>query len=128
MRRCRHAAGLLPAFSIAALMLGTPAWADDGGAALFKQQCGACHIIDNSGGKRQGPNLLGMFDRPIGSLEGFKYSKDLKASEDTWTPELLDKWLEKPKAVFKSTFMIYRQKKPEVRAKIITYLQSASKE
>ena len=127
MRRSRLAAGLLPAFIIAMLTLGSPAWAEDGGAALFKQQCGVCHLINNSYGKRQGPNLLGMFERPIGSLQGFKYSKDLKVSEDNWTPELLDKWLEKPKAVFKSTFMIYRQKKPEVRAKIITYLQSASK-
>ena len=125
MLRRRYLAAFGLAMLIQPFALQESARAD---AALFKKQCGVCHILDKDGPRRQGPSLWGLFERPIGSLEGFRYSKDLKASQQMWTPELLDTWLEKPKSVFKSTFMIYKQKDPEIRAKVISFLQSASRQ
>ena len=105
-----------------------PAWSSEDGAKLFKKHCGACHTINKGGKKRQGPNLWGLFDRPMGSVDKFPYSKKLKASTDNWTPELLDKWLEKPKQVFSDTYMIYKQANPDIRAQLVKYVQEASKE
>ena len=128
MRRRRRLAAVWLALTIPFILLPQSARADADSAALFKKHCGVCHILEKDGPKRQGPSLWGVLGRPIGSLEGFKYSKDLKASEDKWTDERLDKWLEKPKSVFKSTFMIYKQKDPEIRAKIIAFLKTASRQ
>ena len=128
MLRRSHLASFTLAMLITPFALHQGAKADVDKAALFKKHCGVCHILEKQGAKRQGPSLWGVLDRPIGSLEGFKYSKDLKASQDKWTADVLDKWLEKPKSVFKSTFMIYKQKNPEIRAKIIAYLQTASRQ
>lgn len=105
-----------------------PAWSADEDAALFKKHCGTCHTIDKGGKKRQGPNLWGILERPMGSVAGFPYSKKLKASTDLWTPEVLDQWLEKPKQIFSDTYMIYKQADPEIRGRIIKYLQKASRE
>ncbi len=128
MHRRRHLASLSLAMIVSPFVLQQGALADADSAALFKKHCGVCHILEKEGAKRQGPSLWDMFGRPIGSLDGFKYSKDLKASGDKWSAERLDKWLEKPKSVFKSTFMIYKQKNPEIRAEIIAYLQTASRQ
>ena len=55
------------------------------GEAIFKQ-CQTCHLVVDGEGKKLagagkiGPNLYGLFGRVAGSLEGFKYGKDLIAA------------------------------------------------
>jgi cytochrome c len=56
------------------------------GEAVFKQ-CQTCHmVVDDAGktlagkGAKIGPNLYGVFGRKAGSLEGFKYGKDMVAA------------------------------------------------
>ena len=102
-----------------ATAIGAPA-----GDALYKKQCGACHTIIKDGGRRQGPNLYNLMGRTVGNLDKFKYSKDLAASNDVWTPALLDQWLTKPKAVYPSTYMLYKQPDAAIRADIISYIST----
>ena len=45
------------------------------GAKVFKK-CAACHSMD-AGDKKIGPTLAGFIGRTAGTVEGFKYSKDL---------------------------------------------------
>ena len=105
----------------AAVLLPGPAAADEG-AALYKKHCKVCHTVEKGGAKRQGPNLWGVIGRTAGKVDGFPYSKGLKSADWAWDSEIMDKWLEKPKGVVSDTYMIYRQKDPEVRRKIIAYL------
>ena len=62
--------------------------------------------------------------RTVGDLDKFRYSKDLAASNDVWTPELLDQWLTKPKEVYPSTYMLYKQPDAAIRAALISYIST----
>lgn len=109
---------------VAAATLSDPAAAVADGEALFKKNCSTCHTADKNGGKRQGPNLWAVVGRTAGSVDGFPYSDGLKHADWSWTPETLDKWLEDPQSVFSDSYMMYRQSDPEVRHKIIGFLQT----
>lgn len=99
--------------AIAALSLGAPAFADnvsETGAKLFKK-CKSCHMIESDDGKvltkggKSGPNLYGMIGRTAGSVEGFKYSKDLFAAGEAgliWNEVLLAEWVTDPKAFLRN--------------------------
>lgn len=101
-----------------------PAGGPPEGAALFRQQCGACHVIDpGSPGGRQGPHLRGVVGRKAGSVEGFQYSAALKGADFAWDEEKLDAYLTNPQNVVKGGVMQYRQSKQDVRQKVIDYLK-----
>ena len=85
------------------------------GAALFRQQCGACHVID--------PGSPGGVGRKAGSVEGFQYSAALKGADFVWDEEKLDAYLTNPQNVVKGGIMPYRQSKQDVRQKVIDYLK-----
>ena len=99
--------------AIAALSLGAPAFADndsEAGAKLFKK-CKSCHMIESDDGEvltkggKSGPNLYGMIGRTAGSVEGFKYSKDLFAAGEAgliWNEVLLAEWVTDPKAFLRN--------------------------
>ena len=96
------------------------------GEKLFKS-CKACHTVDKGGKNRAGPNLYGVVGRPVASVEGFRYSKALKAHGGEWSVERLDAFLTKPRAEVKGTRMGYAgMKKAEDRADLIAYLNSRS--
>ena len=96
------------------------------GEDLFKQQCAACHAVQKDAPQGMGPNLNGVVGRASGSIAGFAYSKEFKAGlkGKSWSPELLDKWLENPQKVAKGTYMMYQQADPAVRNAIIDYLKT----
>ncbi len=102
----------IQAFAVAAALLAvvtTPAAANTDGAKPFKQKCATCHLLDESGKKKVGPNLSGVVGRPIAAALGFKYTKRLvKYKRKTWTEENLDAWLTKPRAFAKGTRMASR--------------------
>ena len=104
--------------AIAALSLSAPAFADghsagdaEAGAKLFKK-CKSCHMIASDDGEvlakggKSGPNLYGMIGRTAGSVDGFKYSKDLVAAGEAgliWDEVLLAEWVKDPKAFLRDT-------------------------
>ncbi len=95
------------------------------GEKLFKR-CAACHSLE-AGKKKVGPSLAGVFGRTAGTLEGFKYSKAMIASEVVWDEETIDQYLEKPKAFIPKNKMAFPGfKKPEQRADVIAYLKEAT--
>ena len=98
--------------------------ADDAGAKLFKNHCGACHSIDPASTPRQGPNLFDVVQREAGALEGFKYSPGLKAADWQWSPEKLDLWLTNPIAMVPGVTMPYRQADRDKRKLVIAYLKN----
>jgi len=84
-------------------------------------QCKACHKLDGTNGT--GPHMNGVVGREIGKEVGFAYSASVAEHGGTWTPELLNQWLIKPKDLIAGTKMAYAgMKKPEDRANLIAYL------
>lgn len=94
------------------------------GAKIFKK-CAACHTATDEKNK-VGPHLVGIIDRPIASVEDYKYSKAMTehaAEVPTWTVEALGAYLHKPKAVVKGTKMAFAGlKKDKDVEDVIAYL------
>ncbi|MBO3761134.1 c-type cytochrome [Ciceribacter sp. L1K22] len=96
------------------------------GAAVFKKNCMACHTATEAKNK-VGPSLMGVVDRPVASVDGFKYSKamtEFGADGKVWSAEELALYLPKPRDLVKGTTMSFAGlKKPEDIANIIAYLK-----
>ncbi len=119
----------LPTLMISAMLaLGAGAAQAEGdpakGAKVFKK-CKACHAIEAGNKKKQGPNLYGIVGRAAASVEGFKYSKAMRASGLTWDEATLDKYLAKPKKLVPKTRMAFAGLRKESQRKdVIAYLKS----
>lgn len=90
-------------------------------------KCKACHSFKQGGKNKVGPALWGIFERPAGEVEGFKYSKALLArkGELTWTEENLDGYLKKPRKFLPKGKMAFAGiKKDEDRKALIEYLKT----
>jgi cytochrome c len=98
--------------TLTALTFSAPAFADghstgdaEAGAKTFGK-CKSCHMIVSDtdevivkGGK-SGPNLYGIIGRTAGSVEGFKYGKDLVAAGEAgliWDEALIAEYSADPK-------------------------------
>ncbi|WP_339762873.1 cytochrome c family protein [uncultured Hoeflea sp.] len=94
------------------------------GAKVFKK-CAACHTATEAKNK-VGPHLVGIVDRPIASVEDYKYSKAMTehaAEVPAWTVEALDAYLRSPKGVVKGTKMAFAGlKKDDDVENVIAYL------
>lgn len=94
------------------------------GEKVFKK-CKACHTATEAKNKI-GPHLLGIVDRPAGSVEGFKYSKAMVAAAEgglVWTAEDIAEYVAKPTAKLKGTKMAFSGlKKEEDVSNLIAYL------
>ncbi|MBL4741151.1 MAG: cytochrome c family protein [Sneathiella sp.] len=94
------------------------------GAKVFKK-CKACHTVDQGGKNKIGPNLFGIVGRSAATVEGFKYSKAMKASGLTWDEASLDSFLTKPKKFVKGTKMSFAGvRKEKQRTDLIAYLNT----
>lgn len=111
----------VPAAALAQQSAGDPAK----GEQIFKT-CHVCHDLGPTAKVKVGPPLNGVIGRHWASWPGYSYSQGLqdgKAKGNAWTPELLDKWLENPRAVVANTKMIFPGlKTAEQRADVIAYL------
>ncbi|MCR9135918.1 MAG: cytochrome c family protein [Alphaproteobacteria bacterium] len=112
-------------------VLAMPALADGDavkGAKVFKK-CKACHTAEEAKNK-VGPHLVDIVDRPVASVEGFKYSKamtEFAADGKVWDIETLTVYLQKPKDMIKKTSMAFAGLKKEADIEnIIVYLQDPS--
>ncbi|MBV8869142.1 MAG: c-type cytochrome [Acetobacteraceae bacterium] len=114
----------------AGLGLCASAWAQTStpdGAALFKQQCAACHTLNASDPQRQGPTLAGVYGRKPGTVPGYKYTPDFAKADFVWDDAHLDQYLANPQALIADSIMPYRQSKAPVRQAIIAYLKEQPK-
>lgn len=109
-------------FGTAAAAEGNP---EDGAKAFRK--CQACHTLEEGGANRIGPNLWGMFSRPVAGVEGFRYSNGMQAKAEeleTWTDEALDAYLTRPRDFVPGTNMAFAGiRKDSERADLIAYLK-----
>ncbi|WP_018688277.1 c-type cytochrome [Ahrensia kielensis] len=98
----------------------------DAGAKVFKK-CAACHKVDEAKNK-VGPHLVGIVDRTVASVEGYKYSSAMTAfgeGEKTWDEAMLREYLANPRAAVKGTRMAFvGLKKEEDLDNIIAYLKT----
>ncbi|MGB1356247.1 MAG: c-type cytochrome [Candidatus Puniceispirillaceae bacterium] len=95
----------------------------EAGAKVFKK-CKACHYVDKEKNKT-GPHLVGIIGRTAGSLEGYKYSKAMKASGIVWDETTLADYLRAPKKYIKGTKMAFAGLRKDADiANIIAYLKT----
>ncbi len=101
----------------------------DRGAKLFKQ-CVSCHKVGPKARNGVGPHLNGVFGRRAGSVEGFRYSQDIRRAGVTglvWTSDKLDVYIENPQSLVSGTRMMFRGvKDPQDRRDVIAYLRRFS--
>ncbi|NNE81421.1 MAG: c-type cytochrome [Silicimonas sp.] len=97
------------------------------GEKAFKK-CKACHQVGDNAKNRSGPVLNGIVGRSAGGIEGFKYSKALKAAAEdglVWDDASLVDFLTKPRAFLKGTKMSFAGfKKEDEIAAVIAYLKT----
>jgi cytochrome c2 len=125
---------ILAATAVVAAMGGTgvpAAFADEAliaeGERVFRQ-CAACHQIGPDAKHRVGPELTDVIGRTAGTAEGFRYSKGMvEAGEGglVWTEEVLEHYLENPRADVKGTTMAFAGlKQEEDRQAVVAYIVS----
>ena len=97
------------------------------GEGAFRQ-CKACHQLGKGATNRTGPVLNGMIGRPVGSVDGFRYSgvfQEAAQAGEVWTQESLAAFLADPRGTMSGTKMSFRgvRDAAEIEA-LIAYIQS----
>jgi len=78
------------------------------GEGFVNKNCASCHDFNMPIKNKIGPSLATIFNRKIGQLENYKYSKTLFNMNKEWNVLNLYYFLEKPKEWAKGTKMSYR--------------------
>jgi cytochrome c len=117
------------AFVIAAAVTTTPSFSHAGdpeaGQKVFRK-CAACHEV-NSTRNKVGPHLVGIFGRPAGAVENFKYSDAMKNADIVWDEETIATYVREPKTYIPGNRMIFvGLKKDEEVENLIAYLKEAT--
>lgn len=99
----RVAAGLAAALTTAAA--GAAPCLPERGQQIFESKCAMCHAVKKEQGHMAGPNLAGVFGRPIGKAPGFQYSPVLGGAKDNWDAKALDIFLKAPATARPGTTM-----------------------
>jgi cytochrome c len=108
-----------------ALLTGAGAAQADGdpekGEKVFNK-CKTCHVVDEEKNKI-GPYLMGVFGRPAGSVEGFKYSDAMKNSGIVWEDDTIAAYLKEPKTYIPGNRMTFAGlRKDDEIADLLAYL------
>lgn len=102
--------------------------ADVARGRLLFQQCALCHGATKNSANRLGPSLWQVVDRPIASLNNFKYSDimlKLGREGKKWDEDTLFAFLKSPRQYAPGTFMaFFGIAWPQDRANLIAYLRS----
>ena len=75
---------------------------------IVVNKCKVCHLLEEVGINRIGPNLFGIVGRTSGTLTDFKYSKAMRKAGITWSENTLARYLVKPKNFVPGTKMAFR--------------------
>ena len=95
----------------------------ENGRRVFAR-CRSCHTLAEGGPDMTGPNLWGVFGRPVGSREGFRYSDAVQAADFTWDAEQLNGWLTAPRDFLPGNRMAFAGVPDETdRRDLIAYLK-----
>jgi cytochrome c len=129
MNRIRNLSTMLAAVLTLASGTGHGQNAQDAvalGKKLTTSNCAVCHTFGKDEPSGQGPNLFGIFGRPLASEPGFRYSAAMKAAAPgkVWDVKLLDAWLTDTQTVAPGNAMTYFEGDEARRQKIIAYLRT----
>lgn len=103
------------------VLAGLPAQAQDVAAGERSwAKCRVCHQIGENAKNVVGPQLNGMFGRKAGTVEGYNYSPQNKASGITWTEEVFAEYIRDPRAKIPGTKMVFAGIKNEQEIKDLT--------
>lgn len=110
------------------LAFGGGAWAGDAtvGKAIFDKTCANCHSTE-AGVNKVGPTLFDIVDRPIASVQGYEYSKKMRAVRKqwkVWNEKHLDAYLTNPRQVLHGVKMFFAVPEAKDRADVIAYLNT----
>lgn len=91
-------------------------------------QCKSCHQVGDGARNRVGPALNGIMDRPMGTVDGFRYSgvmADAGAEGRVWSDAEMAGFLAAPRTYMKGTKMSFAGVRDEADiTAIIAYLRS----
>ena len=120
-RRAERLAAAGPDPSLDALLTVADA---DAGARKFAV-CAACHKATKGSPDMGGPNLYGVYGRPMAQQSArYSYTAALRDAGGRWDARTLDAWIAHPQKVVPGTKMIYPGvADPLDRADIIAFLR-----
>lgn len=99
------------------------------GEAVFRE-CSECHSVGQGAKNRVGPHLNGIFGRRAAGVDGFDYSNGLtRMGKDglVWNFDLLDRYVQNPKAFASDTRMAYKGLKDAgQRSDLLSFLRRYS--
>ncbi len=97
------------------------------GEKITRQRCVTCHSLVKGGAQGLGPNLWEIVERPMGAVDGFRYSPAMSGYGESWTFDNLDGFLERPSRFMRGTGMSFAGlRDPEDRADVIAFLRVLS--
>jgi cytochrome c2 len=117
---------LMSALAVTMLFSGHIAAAQDAAAGekVFKK-CKACHKVGEGAKNTVGPALNNIVGQPIASVEGYKYSKTMKAANEAglvWDEAGIAAYIADPKA-----YMIKALDDPKAKPKMSFKLKDEQK-
>lgn len=105
--------------------LAGAAWAQDvaAGEKSFAK-CRSCHQVGETAKNGVGPVMNGLFGRVAGTIPGYTYSPQNKASGITWDVPVFAEYIRDPKAKIPGTKMVFPGIKNDKEiADLTAYLQ-----
>ena len=81
------------------------------GQELARNFCGNCHVVKADmvllKEYRPGPSLIGVFGRPIGSLNEYEYSEALHKAEGVWNADMLYSFAASANLALPGSYMVF---------------------
>ncbi|MFP4238466.1 c-type cytochrome [Rhodosalinus sp.] len=97
------------------------------GEGVFRQ-CRACHMVGDGAQNRVGPHLNAVFGRPLGGIDGFRYSATMEEMGEegiVWTDETMTEFFLKPRDYVPGTKMSFNGlRSDEDATAVIEYLKA----